>query len=156
MENSGLRNNLKKELVEQCDAILSVKIARLKKNLDDLQEDLNNESKSSAGDKYETGREMINLEWNKLSAQMNELLKLREILLRIDPERKNDLVTTGSIIMTNKNNYFLSVPLGELKMENDVFFAVGVNAPIVKPMLGKAAGEKVIFNDQHFEIEHII
>lgn len=156
MENSGLRNNLKKELVEQCDAILSVKIARLKKNLDDLQEDLNNESKSSAGDKYETGREMINLEWNKLSAQMNELLKLREILLRIDPERKNDLVTTGSIVITNKNNYFLSVPLGQLKMENDVFFAVGVNAPIVKPMLGKAAGDKVIFNDQHFEIEHII
>ena len=156
MENSGLRNNLKKELVEQCDAILSVKIARLKKNLDDLQEDLNNESKSSAGDKYETGREMINLEWNKLSAQMNELLKLREILLRIDPERKNDLVTTGSIVMTNKNNYFLSVPLGQLKMENEVFFAVGVNAPIIKPMLGKAAGDKVIFNDQHFEIEHII
>ena len=156
MENSGLRNNLKKELVEQCDAILSVKIARLKKNLDDLQEDLNNESKSSAGDKYETGREMINLEWNKLSAQMNELLKLREILLRIDPERKNDLVTTGSIVITNKNNYFLSVPLGQLKMENDVFFAVGVNAPIIKPMLGKAAGDKVIFNDQHFEIEHII
>lgn len=151
-----MRNNLKKELVEQCDAILSVKIARLKKNLDDLQEDLNNESKSSAGDKYETGREMINLEWNKLSAQMNELLKLREILLRIDPERKNDLVTTGSIVITNKNNYFLSVPLGQLKMENDVFFAVGVNAPIVKPMLGKAAGDKVIFNDQHFEIEHII
>ena len=156
MENSGLRNNLKKELVEQCDAILSVKIARLKKNLDDLQEDLNNESKSSAGDKYETGREMINLEWNKLSAQMNELLKLREILLRIDPERKNDLVTTGSIVITNKNNYFLSVPLGQLKMENEVFFAVGVNAPIIKPMLGKAAGDKVIFNDQHFEIEHII
>ena len=156
MENSGLRNNLKKELVEQCDAILSVKIARLKKNLDDLQEDLNNESKSSAGDKYETGREMINLEWNKLSAQMNELLKLREILLRIDPERKNDLVTTGSIVITNKNNYVQSVPLGQLKMENDVFFAVGVNAPIVKPMLGKAAGDKVIFNDQHFEIEHII
>ena len=151
-----MRNNLKKVLVEQCDVILSVKIARLKKNLDDLQEDLNNESKSSAGDKYETGREMINLEWNKLSAQMNELLKLREILLRIDPERKNDLVTTGSIVITNKNNYFLSVPLGQLKMENDVFFAVGVNAPIVKPMLGKAAGDKVIFNDQHFEIEHII
>ncbi len=46
----------------------------------DLEESLENESKSSAGDKYETGREMINYEFEKLSGQLKEFKKLQDTL----------------------------------------------------------------------------
>jgi len=54
------------ELIKACEEYLNTRIAVIRKAMNGLKEDLENESKSSAGDKYETGREMINIEWNKL------------------------------------------------------------------------------------------
>lgn len=124
--------------------------------MDGLREDLENESKSSAGDKFETGREMINIEWNKLSVQLNQYDHLEAILKRIEDHKQNENVVLGSMVYTDSANYFIAIPAGEIGDGKDKFYAVGIQAPIAQLMLGKKVGETVKFNGRQFTIKKII
>ena len=124
--------------------------------MDGLREDLENESKSSAGDKFETGREMINIEWNKLSVQLNQYDHLETILKRIEDHKQNENVVLGSMVYTDSANYFISIPAGEIGDGKDKFYAVGIQAPIAQLRLGKKVGETVKFNGRQFTIKKII
>ena len=88
------------------------------------QQSANNETKSSAGDKYETGRAMMHLEKERLARQMIEVAKLRKPLEMINPEKIESTVALGSIVTTENRNYFLSVSLGEVELEEEKYFCI--------------------------------
>ncbi|GAA4310616.1 hypothetical protein GCM10023115_34090 [Pontixanthobacter gangjinensis] len=146
---------LRQNLIVACWEYLQTRVEVVKKSMEGLKEDLENESKSSAGDKYETGREMINIEWNKLSVQLNEYDRLGNILNRIEEYKPNGNVVLGSTVVTNVAKYFISIPAGEINTGKDKFYAVGIKSPIAQVLLGKKAGEKAKFNGREFEILEI-
>jgi transcription elongation GreA/GreB family factor len=112
----------------------------------DLEESLENESKSSAGDKYETGREMINYEFEKLSGQLKEFKKLQETLSIARRAFTFEVVQLGSYVKTTGANYFLAIPAGEITVEDEKFYAIGANSPVAQALLGKKSGEEFDFN----------
>ena len=57
----------KEALISLIKIILNEKISNLNKDINSLKESQKNDTKSSMGDKYETGRAMIQLELEKLS-----------------------------------------------------------------------------------------
>ena len=61
---------LKKALFNHCRSLLEKKMGVLEQQKENLQKDLTSEAKSSAGDKHETGRAMIQLELEKLGNQI--------------------------------------------------------------------------------------
>jgi len=75
----------------------------------------NNESKSSAGDKYETGRERIQQEKDKLEGTLNNLKTQIAVVDKIKKQKTGKhLVNLGSLIKTNKGKFFISIGLGTL------------------------------------------
>ncbi len=144
------------ELIKGCRGYLETRISVVKKAMNGLKEDLEGESKSSAGDKFETGREMINIEWNKLSIQLNEYDRLGHILNRIEEHKSNGNVVLGSIVLTDTANYFISIPAGEIESAGEKFYAIGIQSPIAQLLLGKKKGEKIVFNSREFIIEEVI
>ena len=58
---------------KECSAALEKKIEILEQQKKSLQKDLTSEIKSSAGDKHETGRAMIQLELEKLGNQIHKI-----------------------------------------------------------------------------------
>lgn len=144
------------QLIEACREYLQQRISIVQKAMDGLKEDLKNESKSSAGDKYETGREMINIEWNKLTVQLNEYERLSQILKRIEKHKPLNKAVLGSIVITNKANYFLAIPAGEIVVDKAKYYAVGIKAPIAQKLLGRECGEKIEMNGNTLEILQII
>ena len=143
-------------LINACREYLQTRIAVVKKSMEGLKEDLESESKSSAGDKFETGREMINIEWNKLSIQLNQYEQLGVILKRIEEHRPTGNIVLGSIVKTDVGNYFISIPAGEIKSGKEKFYAVGIQAPVAQILLGKKEGDVATFNNRDFRIEKII
>ena len=143
-------------LIKACREYLQTRVSVVQKAMDGLKEDLEGESKSSAGDKFETGREMINIEWNKLSIQLNEYDRLSQILNRIEEFKPNENVVLGSIVITDAANYFISIPAGEIESENEKFYAIGIQAPIAQVLLGKKEGDKITFNSTEFTVKKII
>ncbi|MCG9971468.1 transcription elongation factor [Christiangramia crocea] len=148
-------NNMKtdrSDLIKACRNFLQQKTDVVLKAMDGLKEDLENESKSSAGDKYETGREMINIEWNKLSNQLNEYEKLGKVLNRVEDHKYNGRIVLGSMVNTDIASYFISIPAGEILTGNKKFYAVGIQAPVSQKLLGKEAGENFEINGRMIRI----
>lgn len=125
---------------------------RIQSAIDDLQEALKLETKCSMGDKYETGRAMLHLEFEKLSGQLEEYAKLKKTTSLISAEKQQEKACFGSVVKTGQANYFISIPAGELTVAGEKFYAVGANAPIARLLAGKVAGEQVIFNGKSFAI----
>ncbi|WPO92217.1 hypothetical protein [Chryseobacterium sp. HR92] len=114
----------------------------------------NNDTKSSMGDKYETGREMLQQEINNLQRQLNEVLNQQAVLQKItsDPSEK---VQNGALVKTNKGLFYISASMGELVFENQKIMTVSAESPLVKVMCGKKTGESFTVNSIHQTIENI-
>ena len=147
---------MREKLLAKCVDYVEERVSRLQSSIKDLEHDLGNETKSSAGDKYETSREMMNTEINKLQNQLQSFKKLKEVLAVIENRKASTTVQLGSIVKTSAANYFISIPVGEIMVEEEKFYAIGLNSPIGKLLLGKEEGEQFIFQQKEFSIKKIL
>lgn len=145
----------KEKLIEICAAYVEQKLETVQKAIDDLEAALKLETKCSMGDKYETGRAMLHLEFEKLAGQYEGFRKLRKTIRMIPGGRKDEKVTFGSVVKTSAANYFIAIPAGEAVIAGEKFYAVGASSPIAQALSGKAAGENFSFNGKEIQIREI-
>ena len=116
------------------------------------QKSLQSETKSSAGDKHETGRAM--------SQQLTGISEMNEILSKIDSSNSGKsnrkMAHLGSVVYTAKANYFLSISAGQIVTENKVFYAISTSSPIGKLLLGKLENEEFLFDGKPIKIQKIV
>ena len=106
----------------------------------------NNDTKSSMGDKYETGREMLQQEINNLQGQFNEVLKQQEFLKTI-LIKPSDKAEKGAIVKTERGLFFISVSSGEINFENQKIICISPESPLAKAMNGKQKDEGFSLNN---------
>ena len=145
-------SELKARLFKLCKEAIDQRIAHAKETLDLAQESANDETKSSAGDKHETGRAMAQLEAEKATNQLNESLELRTSLDRIDPSMVTESVTVGSLVISKTTKFLICVSAGKLELGGTVYFAISPESPIGKLLLGKKKGDSITFNGITHEI----
>lgn len=148
--------NIKQQLLEFCKEYVRDRTIRLQSNIKDIQEALTSETKSSAGDKHETGRAMLQLEREKLGQQLLEVERMDIILSRISISLKTNAVVLGSLVRTSKRNYFLAISAGEYDGVENPIYCVSRATPIGKLLLGKSIGDVVDFNGEKIRISEIV
>ncbi len=146
---------MKAEILAHCRALVATKIRALKQEMADLQESADQDSKSSVGDKYETGRAMVQLEQENLMRQYDEFIKLNDILLKLNPSLSHGEIGMGSLVETNHGLFFMSVGLGKLDTDDFSAFAIAPNSPIGQALLGKKTGESITLNGRTYEIKQV-
>ena len=114
----------------------------------------NNDTKSSMGDKYETGREMLQQEINRLQNQANVFIQQRDFLKKISTH-ENSKVETGTLVETDKGWFYLSVSLGEFQFEGKKIFATSPETPLAIAMLNKKVGDNIVVNQMQQKIKSI-
>ena len=134
----------KTEILNLVQEKISEKIRNLERLISETRES-NNETKSSMGDKYETGREMVQQEINNLQIQLNENMKSENLLKTINPV-PHKTAGFGSIVETEKGRFFIAVSLGEITFNGEKIFVISTESPLGKAMHGKKEGEKIIVN----------
>ena len=67
----------------------------------------------------------------------------------------SDRVKLGSLVITNKARFYLSVSLGEFFYEGDRFYAISEESPMAKIMLGKTEGEEFVLNRIHQKLKKL-
>ncbi len=109
----------------------------------DLLESNQQEGKSSAGDKHETGAAMIHLEMEQLGKQLEDLKKQVEEAVRWSPENVNMLgrVAMGSLVETTSGLYYMITGYGKLMVQGKEVFVIGASSPVGKVLMGKVPGE---------------
>jgi len=139
--------NQKEILYNFCASFIENRLDRIQKSIATIQESLSSETKSSAGDKHETGRAMLQLEREKLGKQLAEVEAIRQVLSKINVNLPIEKIRLGSLVKTNKANYFLSISAGEFKDDSNSVFCISVGTPIGQLLLGKSIGDNFVFND---------
>ncbi len=146
---------MKNKLIKHIENVLKEKIDVLNADISSLIESRNNDTKSSAGDKYETGREMTQIELNKLEAQLVKTKLLLSELLKADTIKSNTGIDFGALVYTDKENYFLTIPYGKVNLEDKEFFVISLASPIGSLLKGKKIGDIISFNGRDIKIEKI-
>ena len=146
---------IKKELYNQCKSFVNKRLQTVDAIISSNQKALQSETKSSAGDKHETGRAMLQLEMEKGGKQLVGIQQMKTVLSKIDVSKTTKIAHLGSVIETNKINYFLSVSVGKLSVCNKDFFAISVVSPIGKLLLGKQINDEFVFNGNKIKITNI-
>ena len=147
---------LKKELIRQCNIIVNTRLQTVTKTISSHQKALQSETKSSAGDKHETGRAMLQLEMEKASQQLGVNQEMLTTLSKIDTSKTGKNAHLGSVIYTTQNNYFLTVSIGKLRVLKEDFFVVSLYSPIGRLLLGKKEKETIFFNGKTIGIKNIL
>ena len=151
-----MQEEIKEALFKQCVAFVEKRLETVAAVISSNQKALQSETKSSAGDKHETGRAMLQLEMEKASQQLEGIAQMKTILAKTDVIKPSKNARLGSVIITEKGNYFLSISAGQLTVNNTTYFAVSVASPIGKLLLGKQAKELLIFNGTTVKITKVI
>jgi len=119
------------------------------------QESANEETKSSAGDKYETGRAMAQLEIEKSMGQLAEAGKLRKALEQIAEPVNSEVVRWGSLVITDQGKYFISIAAGKLELDGETWFAISPASPLGAVLLGAGPGATVTFLKRMIRVESL-
>ena len=139
-------------MYKKCETFVNKRLQTVEDIISSNQKALQTETKSSAGDKHETGRAMLQLEMEKASQQLEGISQMKEILAKVEISKSSKNAHLGSLIYTNKANYFLSISAGKLTVCSKEFFAISVSSPIGKLLLGKQENDEITFNKTGFII----
>ena len=148
-------NSLKQQLYDQCFSSIETRINDLQHEIHQLQASANEETKSSAGDKYETGRAMVQLEIEKYNEQLIELKRQLQELKRIDPTTSPTVIKAGSLVFTSRGNFYIAVNAGQQQIDTENFFTVSMVSPIAQKLIGLKAEDTFTLNHQAFTIHKI-
>lgn len=124
----------------------------IRSNLDDLKETGKNETKSTAGDKHETSLAMIQLEQEKMRGQLREVQQQMVDLEKIDPAKTGTVISRGSIVSTNRGNFWISLALGKISFNGETILALSPQAPLGAALIGCIAGDTVTINNTVYTI----
>ncbi|OEK01884.1 hypothetical protein BFP97_10315 [Roseivirga sp. 4D4] len=148
-------SGLKQDLLNHCLSDIDARITRLEEEMEALKLSAESDTKSSMGDKYETGREMINLEKGKIAEQLNEAVRMRQALLSIDADKKYEAGALGAVITTAQAMYFMATSIGKVSLGNQDFFVISPVSPIGQQLLDKKVGDQINFAGKQIALLNI-
>lgn len=148
--------SLKIALHALCEQLVATRIATAKDAMDAAQAAANAEGKSSAGDKYETGRAMMQLERDQHARALAENLKLKQALDGLDPTLQHEQVRPGSLVQTSTGTYYISISLGQVDIDGVTYIAISPVTPLAALLLGLKPGDKTAFNKRPISILKVL
>lgn len=145
--------NLKKEnIITTAQKLLNSKLVELEKAIFNVQNAANEESKSSMGDKYETGRAMAQNDRAMLENQKNELLKDISTFENINFEQETEFVKSGSLVQTSIGYILVSVSLGKIVEGGLNVMLISSASPLGTELSGKKVRDTVTMNGRSIQI----
>jgi hypothetical protein len=140
-EKLAYKARLKKWAVDHLDR----RIASASEAMQQAQEAANSEEKSSAGDKYETGRAMGHLQKDMHARQLAELVREMAALHAV-----NEMV-----LQTDTIDLFIGIGLGKQLVEGRVVVFLSPQAPLASGLREKKGGDSIVFGRETLTIRDI-
>lgn len=146
---------MKKQVVQALNDELEERLKLSTQAYNDALESRNNDTKSSAGDKYETSRAMMQQEMDNAEISIHQAKLFKNELSRLPLEENSEVVISGSLVETNLGIYFLGLSLGKVVVNNQVVYAVSTASPLGKLLLNGKVGDAINLNNTQQKILRI-
>lgn len=139
-------------LVAHLRTLLEQRAAALQAELSATLEARNSDTKSSAGDKHEVGRAMVQQELDQLEGRLAHVRSMLQDLTRVPLERVHEQVSFGSLVTTELVTYFVAIGLGAVDTQDGTCYAISLASPIGQALRGKQLGDVVTMNGRTIRI----
>lgn len=148
--------NLKQQLHQLCAEQIRQRISDAETAIAEARKASENDTKSSAGDKYETGRAMMQQDIDLNSRQLLEARKMQAQLQQINPNTNHQFAQAGSLVETDQGDFYLSVSAGALLVDGKNYYAISTASPMGLQLKGKQAGESFMLNGKAFQVLKVL
>lgn len=142
----------KKDIHAKMVQILDERISELSGDIEASKESRNTASKSSAGDKHETSRAMLQAELDNKEIQLSKAHKLRYNLNEIVPAKKMNSIAPGTLVYTSAGIFYISIALGKIELDSESVFAISPASPIGIQLLNSSLSQIIEVNNKKITI----
>ncbi|MDT0690072.1 transcription elongation factor [Salegentibacter sp. F188] len=141
----------KKEIFYKALDAVDKRIEKYQKEMDMIKESMDANDIKTDYDEDNRGKLLGDFEQN--AGYLDDARQMKETLSEINLDHYSEAVCFGSVVETDKNLYYVAVPIGELKMEDgSTVYAISTDAPVYQGLKGKRVGDSYTFNDKEYKI----
>lgn len=149
MTREEQRNKVICSCIEQQEHIASI----AKQEMDSAQQQSNDYGANV--DRYDSYRTKMMRSRDMYAKQLSNALAGIRYLQDLLKEPLHDVVEHGAVVITDRQNFLLSIGAGKFMVGNQVFFAISAQTPIYVALKGKRVGDSIVFNGQSQTIKEI-
>lgn len=142
-------------LLAACKNHVAQRVNNAQQAIASASEAISDDTKSSAGDKFETTREMMQQELNRHHQLLAEAKRMEMALDNLDVGGASGSVRPGSLVTTNHGLFFIAVSVGQLQIDGISYWAISPASPLGQKLAGLKVGQQVPFNGMIYQISHI-
>ena len=136
----------KADVITALQTQLELKLAYQKDTLQAAIISRNSDTKSSAGDKFETSREMAQIEITKIEA---EILKTQQFIQHLT-------TNIAQLVITDKSIFCITIAFGKLIVSGTEVFCISNSAPISKQLVNTEISANFEYRGVAYNILDII
>ena len=148
-------NTFKDSVHQHFLELLDDKISAIRQKLDDLQESLKNETKSTAGDKHETARAFVHIEQENTGRQLEVLLQQKAELQSFSAVNNSEIISPGALVNTDRGWLYVSASIGTAVVDGETVFALSPQSPLGKKLMGCKVNDTVDINGIKYTVATI-
>jgi len=146
---------LKEQVKSACQELLKHRIDSFIADEKSAKASAESDTKSSAGDKHETAREMVQQEREMIGKRISEAEKQLGELMKIIETDSSYTIQAGSLINCTLGWMYLSISLGSIMIGDQKVNIVSMDSPVGKLLKGKNIGDTIELNGKRIIIESV-
>ncbi|WP_026966438.1 hypothetical protein [Algoriphagus terrigena] len=150
-------NEFKAKVYQTAITQLKDKEALLSTERKNIIESILEDEKSSAGDKFETGRETMTQDLNTIEGQIKQGKNDLEELYRLHTIKDTPAsVQEGALVKLGADWFLIAVSIGAVKVDDSKVFLMSKNSPLGELLIGKKKKDQVNFRGKTHLIEELV
>lgn len=142
----------KSAIREQCLTVMQERFRTIQAAMEEAQDSVNNEDKSTVGDKYEVARAMGHLQQEMLVEQRDKASDEIALISALHTEILCNIVTTGAVVVCSDYIFFIVVGLGTITVDGKKVTVLSPVAPLALSLFDKKSGDSFQMNKNTVQI----
>ncbi|WP_259014301.1 GreA/GreB family elongation factor [Emticicia fluvialis] len=143
---------MKKAILEKVKELVEKRMNTSWEAMEAAKNSANEESKSSAGDKYETARAMGQLDREMNGRMFEQARQERQLLDKINPDVTHTAVNSGALTETSMGTFYVAIGTGAINVNGKSIMVISPQSPIGQVIMRKQIGETFTFRGKTEQI----
>ena len=156
MDKTAQSCTIKASLLAACKKYVNQRIANAQEAITAASDAAADDTKSSAGDKFETTREMMQQELNRHHQLLVDAKRMEQVLDTLNIHVDDGPAKLGSVVTTTNGIFFLAISLGQVEVDGTPYWVISPASPLGQRLIGLKVDQQVTFGDTVYQITHII
>lgn len=149
-------NELKATAYEIAISKVKEKMQMFREERNAINQGILEDNKSSAGDKFETGRETMTQDLNTVEKQLKQARFEFDELCRLQSIKGiSPTIQEGSLVKIGNDLFLISISFGQINVGDEKVFLLSENSPLGQSLIGRKENEEIQFRGKPMRILEI-